>query len=278
LADYPDMDEKNMKVSDSSVKSCPSISTIVLIFFALILIAVAFAWGKIFQGSELNQHIGQSITQIGSALFFVFVIWRFGWLRASGFAAVGRGRTWLLVTFPFIYVLAKDIYLTTGEFSFELTDPASIFWPGLSGLTAGLLEETVFRGIILFYFLRLWGRAKSGLTKSLFIAALLFGGIQLLRLAENPWPQTLLDMLTASLTGFFYGVVLLHGQSIWIPIVFHGLHDAVVNLNMVGKNVVETPRLSVFMLLTTIPVFLFGIYLLKKIPRCAGPVEVERYF
>jgi len=91
--------------------------------------------------------------------------------------------------------------------------------------------------------------------------------MHILRLGENPLPQTVLAMLTAVLAGFFYGVILLHGRSIWIPIVFHGLHKAVVNLSMAGKNAVETPLISFFILVTTIPVFLLGIELLKKIPQ-----------
>lgn len=155
----------------------------------------------------------------------------------------------------------------TGEFSFELLNPTLVFWLGLSSLTTGLFEETVFRGVVLFSFLLLWDQSRSGMTKSISASALLFGGIHILRLVENPVPQTLLAMLTAVLVGFFYGVILLHGRSIWIPIVFHSLHNALLNLNMAGKNAVETPLESLFILVTTIPVFLLGIYMLKKIPQ-----------
>jgi membrane protease YdiL (CAAX protease family) len=105
------------------------------------------------------------------------------------------------------------------------------------------------------------------------VTALLFGGVHILRLAENPVPQTVLAMLTAVLSGFFFGVILLHGRSIWIPIVFHSLHNAAVNLSMAGKNAVETPLISFFILVTTIPVFLLGIYLLKKIRPDGGKFQ-----
>ncbi len=248
----------------------PYLYVIVLIFFTIILIAIAFAWGEVFQGSELNQYIGQSITQFVSALFLVFIIWRLGWLQNSGFTFIGRIHTWLLILLPLVYVITKDIYLTAGDFSFKVYDPPKFFWSGLSSLAAGLFEETVFRGIVLFYFLRLWGSSKSGLTKSILTAALLFGGIQVLRLTEYPVIQTVLCMLTAVLAGFFYGVILLHGQSIWIPIVFHGLYDTAVNLNMTGKNVTETPYISFFVLMSYIPVFLLGVYLLQKILHTGG--------
>lgn len=245
----------------------PFLLVMIFVFISAFLIAVAYSWGELFQGSELNQYIGQSITQLISTLCFIFIIWRFGWLRASGFTSIGRSQTWILITLPFLYMLAKDIYLITGEFSFELSNPALLFWLGLSSLTTGLFEETLFRGVVLFSFLLLWDHSRSGMTKSISVTALLFGGMHILRLAENPVPQTLLTMLTAVLIGFFYGVILLHGGSIWIPIVFHGLHKAVVNLSMAGKNALETPRISFFILVTTIPVFLLGIYLLKKIPQ-----------
>ncbi len=244
----------------------PCLNSILLIFFTIILIVMAYAWREISKSSELNQYIGQSITQLISTLFFVFIIWRLGWLHLSGFTFIGRSQTWLLIMLTLIYVLAKDVYLTAGGFSFELSNSTLVFWLGLSGLAAGLFEETVFRGIVLFYFLRLWGCSKSGLTRSIFMAALLFGGIRVLKLTENPWPQTALSIFTAVFAGFFYGVILLHGQSIWIPIVFHGLYDTVINLNIAGENGTETPLISFFVLVTYIPVFLLGVYLLKSIP------------
>jgi len=245
----------------------PYLYAVVLIFLTMVLIIIAYMWRVLFQGSELNQYIGQFLTHFVSTLFLVFVIWQLGWLRVSGFTFIGRSQTWMIVLLPLVYVLLKDIYLTTGEFSFDLSNPTFVFWLGLSGLAGCLFEETVFRGVVLFYFLRLWGYSKHGVKKSILMAALLFGGFHVLWLAENAVPQTVLYMLTASLAGFFYGVILLHGQSIWIPIVFHSLHDTVVNLNMAGKNVLETPLISFFMLVTYIPVFLLGIYLLKKIPQ-----------
>jgi membrane protease YdiL (CAAX protease family) len=245
----------------------PYLYIIVLIFLTMILIVLAYMWGALFQGSERNQYIGQSLTQLVSTLFLVFVIWRLGWFRVSGFTFIGRSQTWMIVLLPLVYVLLKDIYLTTGEFSFDLSNPTLVIWLGLSGFATGLFEETVFRCIVLFYFLRLWGYSKHGVTKSILMAALLYGGFHVLCLAENPLPQTFLFMLTVALAGFFFGVILLHGQSIWIPIVFHGLHETVINLNMAGKNALETPLIIFFMLVTYIPVFLLGIYLLKKIPQ-----------
>jgi membrane protease YdiL (CAAX protease family) len=245
----------------------PFLFLIILGFISLFLIILAYSWEELFKGSEQNQYIGQSVIQLASTLFLIFVLWRFGWLRDSGFTSIGRGQTWIIIILPFIYVLAKDIYLLTGEFSFELSKPTLLFWRGLSSLTTGLFEETVFRGVVLFSFLLLWGHSRSGMIKSISVAALLFGGVYILRLAENPVPQTVLTVLTFVLAGFFYGVILVHGRSIWIPIAFHGLHNAVMNLNMAGKNAVETPLGSFFILLTTIPVFLLGIYLLKRIPQ-----------
>lgn len=243
----------------------PFLFVIILVFIATFLIAIAYSWGELFQASELNQHIGQSITQLVSTLFFIFILWRFGWLRASGFTSIGRGQTWIIIILPFLYVLAKDIYLITGDFSFVLSNSTLLFWLGLSSLTTGLFEETLFRGVVLFSFLLLWDHSSSGMTKSISASALLYGGIHILRLVENPAPQTVVAMLTAVLAGFFYGVILLHGGSIWIPIAFHCLHNAVVNLSMAGKDAVETPIISILILVTYIPVFLLGIYLLKKI-------------
>jgi len=251
----------------------PFLFVMILGFISVFLIILAYSWRELFQGSELNQYVGQSVIQLASTLFLIFILWRFGWLRDSGFTSIGRGQAWIIIILLLIYVLAKDIYLMTGDFSFELSHPTLLFWLGLSSLITGLFEETVFRGVVLFSFILLWGHSRSGMIKSISVTALLFGGVHILQLAENPVPQTVLTMLAAVLAGFFYGVILLHGRSIWIPIAFHGLHNAVVNLNMAGKNAGETPLISFFILVTYIPVFLLGIYLLNKIPQNEGKYQ-----
>jgi len=245
----------------------PNFSAKVLIFLTIVLIIIACGWEKLLQISALNQYIGQSVIQIVSTLCFICILWRFGWLRASGFIRIGQGRTWIIIIFPLIYVLTKDIYLITGDLSFDFPNPHLIFWLSLSSLTTSLFEETLFRGLVLFSFLLLWDHSKFGIVKSITVSASLFGGIHVLQLAENPLPQTLLIMLTAVLGGFFYGVILLHGGSIWIPIVFHGLHNAGVNLFTAGWNFTEKPLINFFILMTYIPVFLLGVYLLKKLPQ-----------
>jgi membrane protease YdiL (CAAX protease family) len=145
----------------------PYLNVIVSIFITMTLIVIAYAWGEVFQSSVLIQYVGQSIISLVSTLFFVFIIRRFGWLRASGFTSIGRRQAWLKILVIFIYILAINLCLTTGKSSFELSNPALIFWLGLSSLTAALFEETVFRGVVLFSFLWLWGYSKSGITKSI---------------------------------------------------------------------------------------------------------------
>lgn len=244
----------------------PALFVLFIVLISVLLIAIAYLWGVLFPGSALCQYVGQSLLQAVSTLCLVFLLWRFGWLQISGFGSLGRGRTWIIIILPFVYTLAKDIYFLTGEFSFELSNPRLGFWLGLSGLTTGLFEETVFRGVVLSSLLLLWDHSRFGLTKSLSVTALLFGGIHLVRLVENPVPQTVLAMIAAVLAGFFYGVISLSGGSIWIPIAFHGLYEAALSLNLAGKNAVETPLTSLFIVLTYSPVFLLGLSLLKRIP------------
>lgn len=238
-----------------------------LVFLILILIAVAYFWGQWIQDSVINQCVVQFTTQLISSLFFLFILWQLCLLKASGFTRMGRSKTWSVAAMFLIYMVVINIYLRTGEFFFELSDPDLTFWLSLSSLVAGLFEETVFRGVVLFIFLWLWRGSKYCVAKSVSISALLFGCISILRLDGNSLFQILLSMLVATLAGFFYGAILLHGRSIWIPIVFHGLHNVGINLNMIGKDAIETPQTSLYLLLAYIPLFAVALHLLKKIPR-----------
>ena len=236
------------------------------VFVILLLIAIAFFWGRRTEDSNLNQCIIQSITQLISVIFIGFFLWQYGWLQTAGFTRFGRKRTWMIALIILMYMAAVFVFSRMGTLCFKTRDPRLILWLSVNGFTAGFFEETVFRGILLFTLLWIWRRSKYQMAKSISSTSLLFGCASILKTNGDSIAQTVLGALTATTAGFIYGVLLLHGKSIWIPVVLHGLHKAGVNAFMTSRSAEATFRPDLFLLLTAIPVLLLGIYLLKSIP------------
>ena len=246
--------------------SHPCLFMTVFVLVIVLLIAIAYFSERWTKDSEVNQWIIQSITQLISFAFFVFILWQSGWLQDTGFARFGRSTTWGIAIVIFLYLAAAHFFFKTGPLFSRMPEPDFIFWLIFGSLIAGLFEELAFRGIFLFTFLWLWRRAKYQVVKSISATALLFGFVSILKTDGNSFYQTVWGVLTAAVAGFVYGVLLLHGKSIWIPVVLHGLHNVGMNLFMVDGNAAESLRPDLFLLLASIPVFLLGIYLLKRIP------------
>ena len=138
----------------------------------------------------------------------------------------------------------------------------------LSQLTIGMVEETVYRGLVLYTFVRLWANTRWGLVASVLLSALFFGASHMVWVAfGKPVLQSTLLSLSAFESGVFYGAIVLASGSIWPAVILHGLVNAAVNVNLIGfPNYQETGKPGIRMVLLELPVVLFAIYLLYQIP------------
>jgi membrane protease YdiL (CAAX protease family) len=139
-------------------------------------------------------------------------------------------------------------------------------------MNTGIFEEAVFRGVVLYSFLRLWGNEKHGVFKSVIYCSALFGLVHIDRyVAYGGYiDDTIFRVLSTFLAGIFYGALLLHGKSIWIPIVCHSagniLHADIVyymNPDMFHN---PGPILWICPHLATLAMGLYGLYLIRKAP------------
>jgi len=129
------------------------------------------------------------------------------------------------------------------------------------------LEETAFRGLILYGFVRAWGSTKRGLIKSVLVSSLFFSGMHMIYLAAEPLPVVLLRMIEASLLGILFAALVLSGSSIYPAAFFHGLLNFAGYLNFAGRSLEPAASAWLFLCLLTLPLALFGVYLLRDVPQ-----------
>ena len=236
---------------------------VLLSYIAAALLAEMVADDRV--GYELVEAVGRA----AASLFFVYVLWQFGWLKSSRVAKKGTLSAWLILLIVLAYDLVTTTYALFGSVAlFGISDPVLSASVATNALTTGLIEEIPFRGIILYAFVRLWGESRRGVIRAVLYSSLLFGGSHIIHiLLGRPIPEAILVALVTFLSGIVYAGFVLRWKTIWTVIVWHGVANAVVAMRVLETpGFAETvPALGLAIVLQ-LPLVLYGAYLLYRVP------------
>lgn len=134
------------------------------------------------------------------------------WWREIGFREpYERGLLWLF-WLPFVPVLGNLLGGLT------VTDPVQILMFAGIALLSGLVEETIFRGLILRALL------PTGIYRAALISAVCFGAMHILNVLSISSPAyALLQVGYATAIGFGYAALVIRTGTIWPLMVAHAL-------------------------------------------------------
>jgi membrane protease YdiL (CAAX protease family) len=246
--------------------------------FALLTILAWFFLGAVlaFGSAALLQvpiveDVPQSIGMLGATFALLAIMGRMGWWRSIGIARFGGWRVWLITLLLLTYMILAYWYGFFGNVSF---DP-DIFVRSAEarGMLAregivGFVEETLFRGIILYALARVWGRSRNGLIASVIVQAALFGALHMLHAgAGSPLSTALMVVMNSFVSAVWWGIVVLRWKSLWPTIVLHGLSNASVMIKGLSSASIE-PVTMAYIQATALelPLLILGLWLLWRTP------------
>jgi membrane protease YdiL (CAAX protease family) len=225
--------------------------------------------------TELAGNLAQSVGALTATGLVLLLAWRLGWLRSMGITRLGGWQVWLLTLAVLLgyYVAYRYAFFgtLTSDLGYLLGLPAT--WGILlRQMVVGTVEETLFRGILLYALVRAWGMTRRGLFAAIVTPSLLFGSLHILQLTTgNSVPGTLLTIVLGVLSGIWLGAMVLRWGSIWPAVAIHAFTNAVVN---VGALAVPgyVPPASAFVLATVleIPFVLLGIAWFLRLPLASA--------
>ena len=146
----------------------------------------------------------------------------------------------------------------------------------VESMMTGIYEETVFRGLVLPIFLRKWGTNRTRVIACVLISNMLFGLAHLLNLFTGADLASVLSQVCyATMIGTAFSALLLrtNGNLLWCGIL-HGFYDMASGfgdfVNKVSPGVQASHSVTSIVpylmnLSFFIPIFLYGLYLLRKI-------------
>ena len=179
----------------------------------------------------------------------LWLVWRLGWLAASGVTRLGSGPVWLLALGGLIYFASANLYAFYGKVAFDLSTIARL--PDtraivLTHIIVSLCEEILFRGLVLYALTRVWGHTRVGLVGSVLLTGLLFALMHITQVFTHgisPASALVLTLQTF-LTSIWWGALVLLGGSIWPAVVLHFVVNAVVALQGLAVPMIEPDILA----------------------------------
>ena len=238
---------------------------IVIVLFAL-LSTLVWPIQQIYPFPE-GYEIGTALSKLVITACFMFLLWRFGWIKTSGFTSLGSKQVWSFAIVMMIYNAIFAVYAFTGSFKFGLPGMdltlAVIFYT----ITTSLLEETMYRGLVLTALVKAWGSTRKGLFAVAIVSGLFWASLHLFNLVVRPFPIVAMQVVGMVIPGFVYAALVLYGRSIWPVITFHWMVNLAVSLQAVqNPNFEETLPAWLIFNLVIFPMVVVGIYLLRKVP------------
>ena len=216
-----------------------------------------------------NAFVQVASTLIATVLLLGFIT-RLGWLRAIGITRLGTFPTWLITILLGIYIVRVGYYAFFKEIGFgpinlNLTaDGRAIL---LHDLLVGFVEESVFRGILLYALVRIWGRTKGGQVAAVVVQAGLFGVLHAMQILAGTTPAaTSANVLGTFVFGVWTGALVLLAGSLWPAIFLHMMSNASILIKGLTSTWVDPVWTGYLMeALLEMPLALLAVWIMLKV-------------
>jgi len=249
--------------------------SIVIVLFAL-LSTLVWPITQIYPFPE-GYEMGIALSKLVITACFMILLWRFGWLKAAGFTSLGSKPIWLVAIVMMVYNAIFAVYAFTGSFKIALPGIDLTMAVAFFTFTTSLLEETMYRGLVLTAIIRAWGGTHKGLFAAAIVSGLFWASLHLFNLGINPFPVVALQVLGMAIPGFVYAAIVLSGRSIWPVIIFHWAVNLTVSLQTVQNPGFEEMQSTWLIFnLVVLPMVIAGIYLLRKVPLASTANDEEK--
>ena len=218
----------------------PVLSAVIL-FACFVLVSATFGLAA---KALFPQYQPEFIATIALSLVVALALSVLGWWKTAGFNFPREWRASGLMIVPFLIVLGLPFLK-----GIKPSDTATFFYLAIGYTLTGFMEESLMRGIVL----RVLG--PTGTTKSVLLSSLLFGLIHIGNLLyRNPF-IVLAQMLGAFVHGIGLGAIRLRTNTLWFPVVLHGLHDMALKYTNFPAIPLDVVQVTLLML--------YGIWLLR---------------
>jgi membrane protease YdiL (CAAX protease family) len=165
---------------------------------------------------------------LATVLLAVFVV-RLGWLEPSGITRSGPRRAWLVVVLAVGYLVPAYVWGLFGQSGLEALPRA---WDGFSrelpiGISVGIAEEFLFRGVLLLVLVRAWGTSRRGILRAVLVTSVMFGLVHATpALAGEDLGHVAANLFGTIVSAGWWAALVLTYRTVWPGVVIHTLTNS----------------------------------------------------
>jgi membrane protease YdiL (CAAX protease family) len=190
-----------------------------------------------------------SISRLAVTACVLFLAWRLNWLKASGISRLGSWQVWLLALGGLIYFVSASLYAFYGKIAIDFSSVLRLPDARAAVTThfiAGLSEEILFRGLVLYALMRVWRNTTRGILGSILLTAALFALLHLTQVFTygTSLSSALVLVLQTFVISVWWGALVVMGGSIWPSVLSHFVGNAVVAVQGLTMPVIEPITLA----------------------------------
>jgi membrane protease YdiL (CAAX protease family) len=247
----------------------PLIFVLILLLAWMILVFIVAILVGFLLDKPIADPLIQSVGALVATLFLLFGAYHIGWISQIGITSFGSPLSWIATLALSIYVILADFYAFFGESSFQvssLLDQGA--WPILlQGFRAGFVEEVVFRGIILYSLVRLWGKKNRGIVMAIIVQAVLFALPHVFQVLAGVAPTSVLSNVLATLIfGLWTGMLVVVVGSLWPAIFLHAVSNSFTLIKGLSSTWITPYHLGYLRgALVELPLVLIGLWIVLKL-------------
>ena len=241
-----------------------------LVGWLLIASIFVFLFGLVLKVNFIEL-LPQALGAVFATLLFILLAGLLGWLRAAGIARLGNWQVWLVALISTTYLVIAYQLGFFGQIRVDL----SLFRYSsqaqtllLRQLQVAFVEETLFRGILLYVLVRVWGAERRGLFGAALLTALLFGVLHMLQALAGSTPaEAVLTVINSMLSGFWWAALVLMWGSIWPVVLIHAFTNLAVVLPSTWIMPIDPLWWAyVRIILLELPLAVVGAWLIRRMP------------
>lgn len=219
---------------------------------------------------DLRAAAGFLGADIVGAVCVALLLSRLGWWREVGFGGPSTWRSLHLVAFPAVIAV---VALAGGLLSLDLSEPLVLAIRLPEVLLTGFYEEALTRGLLLSLLLVVAVRAGRGPVGAVVLSAITFGALHLVNIVGNDLGSVLAQVVYATLIGIGFGALLLRTNALWLLV---GLHALLNTGSVLAGDNDGAGGLVAVVILSSLPLALYGLFLLRRVRDGKPPAALER--
>jgi membrane protease YdiL (CAAX protease family) len=253
----------------AAAENRPLVFVLLILLFWLLVSAILVFGSAAILGVPIIYDVPQMVGTLGATFILLVIAGRMGWLGSIGITRFGSWRVWLMaipmlgyLIFAYLFGFFGDVTFDFGIFSRSEAAREILIRDGI----VGFVEETLFRGIILYVLVRAWGKSKQGIFLSVIVQAALFGILHVLQImAGIPLVISLMVIVNGFLSGIWWGAMTLRWRSLWPVILLHAFSNISVLVKGISSPFIE-PSAAAYgrAILLEIPLVVLAIWLLFR--------------